>query len=518
MKTIITTLPIYDKLAKQVYQRATHVNSKDLPDSGHGIVPIITPRHRLPSFQWKDGTDGAATVSKMELIDKDGGSLYVNMGAGSWENGIVGTMLFSTLTTSYLNITNAIANTDSAAKIVQTFNRLTGDVIQIKGVFAKTSGAASVAISFYGPGYGVPRQTTWLTPGLNTITFTYTLDEEIIIAISTNGSCTFSFTDVSVGINNITHLFPTALTPFAITGDVYFQYKGETLNYLLPTGEYYLKITMDTGHVYYSEWFLVTCVYENLITLWENLDYNTFASSGTAITSMIETATSGDAKSNSFSVIKGEVINVKFFLTHISGAYPLMILKSLTDNISNGVALVAGLNEVTLTVTATDTAWVWLVNDTAANNSMTEVLVQRSYSEKYLTLNFHNDCDLGDILYHDGFTQTFWFESETMEPSFPNEEEGQKNGEGRFLRTFARQTKKYLARTKEMPDFMVDVFNRLKLHDSVVLTDLVGDVNSLYNLEVEHEWLFDDKYYAKIDLTFDYDETVIVSGCCSNIP
>ena len=176
------------------------------------------------------------------------------------------------------------------------------------------------------------------------------------------------------------------------------------------------------------------------------------------------------------------------------------------------------MNTITLTANSTvaDAAFV-LFNANATNYFTSEIEVSRPYSDKYLILNFHNTCDLGDILYHDGFTQTLYFESETMEPSFPLEEEGQKNGEGRFVKTFARQTKKYLARTKAMPDYMVDVFHRLRLHDTITLTDLVGDTNTVYNLEVEHEWLFDDKYYAKAELTFDYDETVVLSGCCSNI-
>jgi hypothetical protein len=92
-----------------------------------------------------------------------------------------------------------------------------------------------------------------------------------------------------------------------------------------------------------------------------------------------------------------------------------------------------------------------------------------------------------------------------------------KNGEGLFVRSFARQTKKYLARTKAMPAYMVEVFNRLKLHDTIELIDLVGDVNDVYNLEAEHEWLWDDKYYAKMDLTFDYNEVFVIGGCCNNI-
>jgi len=138
-----------------------------------------------------------------------------------------------------------------------------------------------------------------------------------------------------------------------------------------------------------------------------------------------------------------------------------------------------------------------------------------TYSTKYLIINFSNSCSIGNTFYPVGFTQTIWFESDTLENTYPMEEKGVENGEGRFIRTFARQMKKYTAKTKAMPDFMVDVFNRLKLHDAVTLTDLVGDTNTVFNLEVEHEWQGDDKFYARIDLTFDYDESIVIGGCCS---
>lgn len=276
MKTIYTSLPIYDKLAKQYYERSEHL--------GGSPTSIVCPRHRLPSFQWLDGTDGAASVLKIELYTEAG---------------------------------------------------------------------------FY---------------------------------------------------HDITDYF-TLPTFIPLVHD-YFAYGGTTLLQLLDAGTYYLKITMNGNvPIYYSEWFKVDCVF--------------------------------------------------------------------------------GTDEG-LPPTAT-------------------------YSTKYLIINFHNDCDLGDFYYHGGFTQTLWLESEPMENSFPLEEEAIKNGEGRLIRTFARQTKKYLVRTNKLPGYMVEVFNRLKLHDTITLTDLVGDTNTVYNLEVEHEYLGDDKYYAKIELTFDYDEVIVTAGCCNNI-
>lgn len=282
MKTIITTLPIYDKLSKQCYERANSVK-----DDGLGVVPIISARHRLPSFQWLDGSDGAASVSKIETVD-----------------------------------INGIA-TDITAK--------------------------------------------------------FTLP-------------------AMIPLNND-----------------YFQYSGTTLNSLLNTGTYYLKITTNNAKIYYSEWFKVDCVFSD----------------------------------------------------------------------SN------------LPPTAT-------------------------YSTKYLIWTFYHSIngtavDFGDILYHHGFTQVLYLESDALEPSFPTEEQGQTNGDGRFVRTFARQTKKYSARTKLLPAYMVDVFNRMKLHGSVTMIDLVGDSHTIYNLEVEHEWYDEEKNYALISLKFDYDETVLVSGCASNI-
>ena len=288
----------------------------------------------------------------------------------------------------------------------------------------------------------------------------------------------------------------------------------------MPTGTFYLKMESSGGYVYYSDWFKVDCVYDNLITDLPGDDYDTFTISETSIISAINLAGDAYGWSDQFSVIKDETIKVIFNLTLNSGQLPSINIDDLggLGDISNNEACVAGLNEIELISEGViDTARIRFYNSAASNFSTTEILVMREYSDKYLTINFSNTCDLGDIVYHDGFTQTLWFESEAMEPDFPIDEKGVENGEGKFIRTFARQVKKYTARTFEMPSFMVDVFNRMKLHDTVELIDLVGDVNDLYNIEVEHDWLWDDRYYAKFDLTFDYDEAFVIGGCCNNL-
>lgn len=386
MRTIFTTLPIYDRLSKQCFERARGAGNDR-------VIPIITPRYRLPSFQWLDDTDNANAVTKVELVSETG-----------------------TLT-------------------------------------------------------------------------------------------------------DITTYFSTL--PLLVND--YFYYNGEALNYLLPEGLYYLKITtLADTYVYYSEWFLVTCVYTNVITdphgTVSIAEYDTLTTSGTAITSAILAAGTAFCHTNTFTVRTGEVVTLITYLTNNGGQLPSVYLLEIGVAIRSAVVpMSAGYNEINLTATANATVVVNFTNSAAADWETTDILLKRSYSTKYLTLEFYNTCDLGEILYHHGFIQTLWFTSEPMEHTFPLEEKGVENGEGRFIRTFGRQVKKYLARTNAMPDYMIDVFHRMKLHDHITLTDLVGDSNSLYNLEVEHEWLWEDKYYAKLDLTFDYDEAIVIAGCCNNI-
>lgn len=339
-----------------------------------------------------------------------------------------------------------------------------------------------------------------------------------------NGDGATSVTKVEIvtrllSATDITSYFVTLPTYHAITGNAYFSYDGDTLNYLIPEGTYYLRITMDTGHIYYSEYFFATCVYRNLMSGFTNFDYETFTTSGTIISSAINSAGNGIAYSTAtFAVIKGETYKLIFYCTKTSGTLPTLRLYDGGD-ISNIATMTEGLNEITFTATSTKSAAYLIIQNTASNVnfSATEMIMIADYSEKYLIINFYNTCDLNNMLYHMGFAQTVFLESEPMEMTFPQEERGIENGEGRFVRTFARQIKKYVVRTKEQPDYMVEVFNRMKLHDFIELIDLVGDTNDVYNLEVEADWLWDDKYYASINLTFDYNEAYVVGGCCNNL-
>lgn len=533
MKTIYTSLPVYNKLAKQCYERGKE-GGVDKP------VPIKCPRHRLPSMEWNVETDDPGEITDFDLIDTAGNitdirtyfsttASYIQTGGGAgWANNAHPSD-YDTFTSVNRDITHA--QVAGSATVASCWNVLAlnsvprtlavGEIIVIKATLTMEGGTTDypkIALQNSGTLAMVSNIVT-LASGVNYVVLeaTATLATGWVIVVYNEAGETAHFNIVfDWGEKTVAPILYTALT------DDYFQYKGGTLGTLLPAGIYYLKFTTANNYIYYSDWFESTCVYENLITGLTNTTFDTFTTSGVQITSAIEVAGAGQGASTGGDIplIKGEEITVILFLTQTSGEIPSIEIYSSDEAapVSNVAVLAIGLNEVTLTITETVDDGRFIIFTSAATNFATsEILIIREYSTKYLTINYHNDCDLGDILYADGLTQTIWFESEPMENTYPQEEEGVKNGEALFVRSFARQTKKYLVRTFEMPAFMVEVFNRMKLHDTVELIDLVGDENTVYNLEVEHEWLWDDKYYAKIELTFDYNEAFVIAGCCNNL-
>jgi hypothetical protein len=634
MKTIYTSLPVYDRLEKQCFNRAKKGGYDE-------IVPVICPRHRLPSFEVymdtieeiKDidiiNTSGedidsivlSLTNSTYDTYTVSGSTITCVNAAGDATGFLTGYFteekynyyevivrltytsgeypyimlrdsggvlhgsyyqLVNGLNTVYLHTTGVgnidhftIWNSDAASFSIQvlsikysTLNYFakTMDAIEQNGfhgfpflgsydvvtesfatrklTLEKTTAGVTAGYRFYDNygGYTIgdkvfvyayivmtsgtaPKMALRSYPGgtiiSNIVQLVNGANYIVLTATVTNATGVVSmYHNIGELANfNIT-LFSVSRTSWPTYFDHYYmQYNSEALGKLIPVGTYYLRLTTASGYVYYTDWFKIECIYSNLISLWTNSEYEAFTKSGTTITSAVNTVGNGTASSDSFNIIKDEKITVTFYLHYISGTLPTIRLFDESDVWGTYVShnTVSGLNTIELTSTFTGLAGIMFVNTSNVSFYTSEILVNRSYSEKYLTINYSNTCDIGELLYHGGLLQTIWFESEPMECTFPEDEEGIKNGEGRFVRSFARQVKKYLVRTKEMPDFIVDVFNRMKLHDTIELIDLVGNRNDIYNLEVEHEWLWDDKYYAKLELTFDYDESVVIAGCCNNI-
>jgi hypothetical protein len=386
MKTILTTLPIYKAKRDQCYERSRSNESV--------IEPVQyaphTPKHRLPSFMWKDDGDGCTSVTSIYLENK----------------------------------------------------------------------STSIDITSY-------------------------------------------FVDL-----------PELYT--SVAGEDYFVYNGATLNYALPTGQYYLKITMDTGHVYYSDWVDVDCVYCHLTSGFTNSTYDTFTISGNVISSCVDAGANAYADSTPvMEVHLGQVITVITYLTSTGATLPSFSIVSASKGvISNVAAATAGLNEITLTTTAAaDDAVIRIQNSGTCNFSTTEILVHTQYACGYVTLSFSNCCNVGDLLYENDFYQTIWIKSDNIEESFPYTEKGLENGDGKFIPTFRRQEKVYTIRTEIIPKFILDVLQRLKMHDVMTYIDQVGDAYNVESVDVEHEW-FEGKYYATASITIDLGEAVTAAGCC----
>jgi len=137
---------------------------------------------------------------------------------------------------------------------------------------------------------------------------------------------------------------------------------------------------------------------------------------------------------------------------------------------------------------------------------------------KYLKFEYWNTCDLGNIYYQGGQHFIFYLDADVGEPIHEEVEEGQENGDGDFIATYRRQMKRYRIRTGLIPDYLIDAIQRMKLHDHIELTFKSGEVEQIYNVDVEAEWQF-EKYawQGTVTLTFDMDESITVGACCDNL-
>ncbi|KKL62024.1 hypothetical protein LCGC14_2189390, partial [marine sediment metagenome] len=275
-------------------------------------------------------------------------------------------------------------------------------------------------------------------------------------------------------------------------------YRSDTGD-LLPKGTYYLKLT-DGTNKWYSEWFNIQDVYENILSLWSNQSYETFISSGAKIISAIETGSNGRVNSSTidnFAVANDEEIIVIFFLTLNSGQVPSVNLLNADGLavISNTVAATEGINEITLTVTKAATARMRLINTSASDYSTSEVWVQRKYSPRFVKLQFTNDKDLhgkrGDdqtILYQKGFTQECWLQTILNTPGSNRVDVGQEK-DGVFI------AEKIITQYKYR---IIDYLNRslfeglirLPQHKTITIIDEVGNeyTPDIGNVLVSAEW------------------------------
>ena len=274
-------------------------------------------------------------------------------------------------------------------------------------------------------------------------------------------------------LTNITTYFPTLSDDYVLTASTYYKYDGDTLNYLLPYGAYYLKITHANGYYYYSEWFVVADVYPKVATSFTNNTYETFSASGTAIT-CVETGIQGDARSNVITVRKGEILRVIFYLTLNSGQAPFVEIYSPSLGvISSQEQSSAGLYIVNLTATSYATDAVIDVYNTLASNYVTsEIYIIRSYSANYIKIAFNDTHDLGDIVYQDGFTQELYLNNQLNTPQHEPVMVGDEK-DGIFIAEKIVTKFKFRIVTYVGPVLYRSLI-RLPQHDTITITDEVG--------------------------------------------
>ena len=275
---------------------------------------------------------------------------------------------------------------------------------------------------------------------------------------------------------NITTYFPILSdTVVLATTGTYYKYDGDTLKYLLPYGNYYLKITHGTtGYIYYSEWFAITNIYDKLTTLWTHTDYEAFEHSGTTISDADNTVGTGIGTSDSFVLAPKEQITAIFFLTTISGALPELTLTDTGGTDPQVVLTTVGLNIHMFTCNFGETYDFQLFNATAGHWSITEFYAIRKFSPDYIRIDFHDTHDLGDICYQSGFTQSLWLNTHlntpTHEPVMVGEE---KNGIFITEKIVTKYNYRIIAYIS--PVFYRGLI-RLPQHDDISITDDVGFV------------------------------------------
>lgn len=537
MKTITTVLPVYDRINKQLYQRAK-ASEKGL------MAKIVTPRHRLPAMLWNVEDTNPGEIGAVQLVTPGNTTgtditsrfytspAYIQTGGGTgFTNNAAGYDVFVSVNR---DITSAIKTTavgvascwNAVSSSLVDTNITSGDVIIIKAVLTLTSGTApKLRLERTDTGASISNEVR-LIAGTNYVYLTSntTLASGWAITFFNESGETCEWSSVNtLGNKTVLPKLYTNLT------DKYFQYDGGDLGLLLTCGTYFLVFYSQNGYRYYSEVFQATDVYENLLESYSNsydgvssFQLSTFLTSGTTISDAEGNAPYIIYGDPTFTMRKGETVTILFYMILTTGPMPSYALVTGTGTITLTSGTIRhGLNMITYTAASYYSGVQFKIYGNPVPGTIkfaiTESYIIRSYSDKYLMINFSNSCDIGDIVYQNGLEQTIWIESEPMEMSFPQEERGIENGEARFIRTFARQVKKYTAKTKELPDYIAEVFYRMKLHDDIEITDLVGDTNEIFNLEVDHEWLWDDKYYCKLELTFDFDEVFVIGGCCNNL-
>jgi len=114
--------------------------------------------------------------------------------------------------------------------------------------------------------------------------------------------------------------------------------------------------------------------YAQLNTSWTNVSFETLTSTGTLISSGIDSS-SGYIRSNALDIEDASVYKIVLFVTKTSGTLPTAdLVSSIISVISTRVALTEGVNVITLTSTAAATAgYLRFIADNAVNFNTSKI-------------------------------------------------------------------------------------------------------------------------------------------------
>lgn len=130
----------------------------------------------------------------------------------------------------------------------------------------------------------------------------------------------------------------------------------------------------------------------------------------------------------------------------------------------------------------------------------------------YFKLEYYSDCAVGEIPANYHFF--YWIDAQIGEPHEDYLEEGEEDGYKKFIPTFKKSVKKYFMETGEIPEYLIDAINRMKMFNHVSVTNSLNETWSMYNIKTEITYPFPNKCYGIMKIEFDIDETVVVTGCC----
>ena len=324
---------------------------------------------------------------------------------------------------------------------------------------------------------------------------------------------------------------------------VWIIYNGGTLSAALPVGEYYIKITDDAGHDWYSELFLICDMTEQimlsdeLVTEWNNADppndFTILTTDGSEILRAQDAGIAGPAYSNSFLACRDRLYyNIDFVQNDTARPQLYATDADTGDVISNIVTiglLGTGNYSGYLTLTSGGSVILNLLPDGINcdfSGTFDIRLATTTTFDGMIGLEWYNDCDFDGIIYQSkdtwytnlcAYSNRLYFERHLESPRT----EITKDEEDRLGTRFTKSvvSKKFYMFKILVPEFLYNVIYTLPLYANEVRSAVIiyldnGDIGYVKELNVLEEWV-EGNCYCTMTIEF-REDAVVWTNCCDN--